>query len=433
MMDTLHLGIERVPITPPIGVWQIGYFGREHGSDALFDNLYASAMVLDNGETRLALVCCDLLFLHSETVAIIRHEIHQRTGIPSSQIMLCCSHTHSGPITYVTAQQSTRDRAYVETLVHCIVGAVVAADRQRQPVTLRMGHAQAHIGINRREQLQDGRVILGNNPAGPVDPQVLVARFDSREGYPLAALVNYACHGVVLSGDSYGLSADWPGAMRDTVELETGASCFFIQGACADINPLVSPQRDYAHVQRLGRAVGGAVIQAWAMAEPVEPEAWTLAAAQEHLLLPLWQQSGETQPTMREVVESKLRQSWETFASVLDERFPWAATIQERDGLRHIAAEVQVMRCGPLAITAVPVEPFVEIGLQVKAASALPYTMFAGYSNGCIGYLPVPEAYELGGYEVDTSYIYYHLPAPLAPTSAERVAASCFSLLKQLA
>ncbi|MFQ5808837.1 MAG: hypothetical protein ACE5JM_04370, partial [Armatimonadota bacterium] len=37
----------------------------------------------------------------------------------------------------------------------------------------------------------------------------------------------------------------------------------------------------------------------------------------------------------------------------------------------------------------------------VKQRSPLAHTMFLGYTNGHIGYVPVPEEYPKGGYEVE--------------------------------
>jgi hypothetical protein len=72
----------------------------------------------------------------------------------------------------------------------------------------------------------------------------------------------------------------------------------------------------------------------------------------------------------------------------------------------------------------------VEIAMEVKARSIARHTVFAGYTNGSIGYLPTPEAYEEGGYEVDTSYIYYRLPAPLAPACAGMVIEEMLALIQ---
>jgi neutral ceramidase len=432
--DVLYAGIERVPITPPIGIMLTGYAARAKGSEYVLDDLYATALVLDNGKVRLALVTCDLIYIHPTAVAQIRREIAAKTGIPAAQVMICCSHTHSGPITYMGPAQSKRDRAYAANLTYQIAGAVAAANHQLQPVRIGYGRSKAYVGLNRREQRPNGQVVLGTNLAGPTDPEILTLRLDSADGQPLALVVSYACHAVALSSESYGVSADWPGAMRWAVESATGATCFFVQGACADINPRGGPSTDYGRVQALGQSVAGGVLQSWADTETA-PGAIPLAGIRKELLLPLLGPlgaDGKPVASGQEVVAAAMRMPWEDVAKLRAERFPWYAPVREAQGVWHTPVELQTFRLGEAAVAAIAAEPFVEVGLAVKARSPLPYTMFAGYSNGSVGYLPTADAYEIGGYEVVHSYVWYHLPAPLAPTCARQVEDTAIAFLDKL-
>src|SRR5438128_1307914 len=56
----LKAGVAKVDITPPTGVLMWGYFDRLTPSKATLDPLYARVLVLEVGETRLALVALDL-------------------------------------------------------------------------------------------------------------------------------------------------------------------------------------------------------------------------------------------------------------------------------------------------------------------------------------------------------------------------------------
>ncbi len=432
---TLRVGLQRVPITPPIGIMQIGYFARNHGCEYVHDDLYATALVLDDGLTKLAWVTCDLLFLHAESVARIRQEVAQRTDIPAEHIMLSCSHTHSGPIPYAGPAQAERDHHYTNGLVYQIAGAICAARGRLEPARLGFGRSEAHISANRRERRANGQVVLGTNPAGPVDPEVGVLRIDRADGSPLAVLVNYACHAVALSAANYGISADWPGAMRSTVEGATGATCLFVQGGCADINPVGGPQPGFERVRQLGQAVGGAAIQAWAEIQGMTDQV-ALSALLRPISLPLLgplDAAGKPVVSVQEVAETRVGMPWAEYVRARAERFPWKAIIQEDADSWRIAAELQTFRIGDIAVAAVPVEPFVEIGLHVKARAALPRAIFAGYSNGLVGYLPTASAYDIGGYEVDLSYIYYHLPAPLSPTCAQQIEDTLAGMIAELA
>ncbi len=430
MTGQLRVGVERVPVTPPIGIMQCGYAARVSGSTHLLDDLYATAIVCDNGETQIALVACDLIFVHPTTVARVREEVVRRTHIPANHVMICCSHTHSGPITYAGPEQGERERAYTTALVHQIAGAICAAQTRLQPARIGYGQGRASIGVNRREQRPNGQVILGENLSGPVDPTVGVVRLDTVDGAPLAVLVNYACHAVALSAESYGLSADWPGAMRCVVEAATSARCLFIQGAGADINPRGGPSRDYARMQQLGRSVAGGAIQAWADIQEFREDV-ALAGVAEQVWAPLWRTDSQSAAALQESLTTALRLPWEAVLRMRAERFPWSAELVERDGTPHTPIATQVLRLGEAAVAAIGAEPFVEVGLAIKARSVYQHTLIAGYTNGSIGYLPTAEAYAIGGYEVQQAHFWYHLPAMIAPTSARLVEDRLIALLEQ--
>jgi len=61
------------------------------------------------------------------------------------------------------------------------------------------------------------------------------------------------------------------------------------------------------------------------------------------------------------------------------------------------------MRIGDVALVGFAGEPFSELGVQVKRRSPFSHTLFSGYTNDYLGYLPTAEAYPDLGYEVDTS------------------------------
>ncbi|MEK9676595.1 MAG: hypothetical protein VW271_08755, partial [Chloroflexota bacterium] len=73
----------------------------------------------------------------------------------------------------------------------------------------------------------------------------------------------------------------------------------------------------------------------------------------------------------------------------------------QQDGKIPITA--QSMRIGEVVLVSIPVEPFAEIAVEVKKRSPSTNTVFSGFSNGHINYLPTDIAFEEGGYEVGVS------------------------------
>ena len=71
-MASLRAGLARSVITPPRGSYLIGYGDRYLGASRVHDDLTATALVLDDGSTRLTIVALDMLCLHEDVVARIR-------------------------------------------------------------------------------------------------------------------------------------------------------------------------------------------------------------------------------------------------------------------------------------------------------------------------------------------------------------------------
>ena len=93
---------------------------------------------------------------------------------------------------------------------------------------------------------------------------------------------------------------------------------------------------------------------------------------------------------------------------------------QEADGGRATAIEGEIWaaRIGDCAIVGAPGEIFGAIGTAVRRASPAPVTIFAGYSQGSLGYVATPDEYPHGGYEPAVSHRGYGQPAPFSPEVA---------------
>jgi hypothetical protein len=107
-------------------------------------------------------------------------------------------------------------------------------------------------------------------------------------------------------------------------------------------------------------------------------------------------------------------------------------TIADPGRATDVRVPVQALHLNEVAFVAIAGEIFVEIQLAIKEASPFPCTVVAGYSNGCVGYIPIASAYPDGGYEVDHSFKGYRLPSAIAPGGAERVIQTATELLQSL-
>jgi len=447
MVTDVRAGVARVTVTPPIGIPMFGFAGRGPAG-GIHDDLTATALVLegpqarlngdaqDPGVSRLAVIACDLLFLRAEEVRAVRQAIAQLTDIPPDQVVIACSHTHYGPLTEPDRdEQGPQVETYLANLVHLLAGAVAMARARTVPCRLGFGQGEVRIGINRRERMADGQIILGQNPLGPVDPRVAVLRIDGVDGSPLAAVLNYACHPVSLGGKCTDISADFPGTARRLMEEETGATCLFLQGATGNINPLLMGW-DWTHLARLGLPLGAEAVRIyWSAAPSAEPTGSGLAAASSQLQLP-------------PLLPSSIEEGRETIAMLETERVRVSAAGEEgalwwaerrlaraRKGLDAlqggtpvppVEAELMALRLSDsVGLVTAPGEIFTEIGQAIVARSPFPHTLYATYTNGTIQYVPTRAAYEEGGYEVTHA-------CQVAPEAGEQIEEESVRLLRSI-
>ena len=426
----LLAGVARVVITPPIGIHLTGFAGRPP-STGVHDDLTATALVLSEADerSRVAIVALDVLGMYGDEIApAIKAQVQRATGIPEDRVLLCCSHTHYGP---VFEGREGGDApvavAYRAALPHQVAGAVSAALESLRPVTLGVGRGSVKIGINRREN-RGGRIVLGQHPEGALDSEVLVWRLDAaptadapaldpgapagwlrRAPETVATLLSYACHPVSLTGQMRQITADFPGVARAEVERLVGGVCLYLQGACGNINPsLMAPEWDVP--LRLGRALGAEAARAALFAEPVQST--PLRLTRESLGLPA------LLPTSIEDGERRIAEAESERARILSQPTPnpgrlwWLDRVLERTraGVESLRGGVPLppvdgtyaaLRLGETALVTNPTELFCEIGMAIKHASPFPHTAVVGYTDGAIGYVPTREAYPEGGYEVE--------------------------------
>src|ERR1043165_8822302 len=94
--NTLQAGVARADITPDPAMlnWTV-VPTRPYG--AVHDPLFARALVLSDGTTRLVILQWDLLDAREFAVARVRQAIARATDIPETRIIVSASHNHSGP------------------------------------------------------------------------------------------------------------------------------------------------------------------------------------------------------------------------------------------------------------------------------------------------------------------------------------------------
>jgi hypothetical protein len=480
MTGELRAGVARVDITPPVGISMAGYYSRDGVSTGVERALTATAVVLTNGEAKVAIVACDLIFIQSPAVDEIRQSIGEAIGIDAGSVLVNCSHTHCGPSPlwgpWENEHQEMLQKSYMANLKNLLAGCAWQADRQLQPARIGSGRGAAYIGINRREMGEDGKVFLGENPAGPMDPEVGVIRIDRKDGSHIAALFSYGCHTVTMGPKNLRLTPDFPGPARELIESATGATSLFLQAAGGDINPItgIGPTGDDTeNMTRLGYTLGAEAVKVMMGIRthqkrgprglfpslsrnvlfpyvPVEDSPAEIACVSQVVELPLLpfpslEDARQILEIRRQNLDKAQKDGLPLHSLVPYRRFyDWAKImfrhVESGDKQISIPANFQAIRVNDIALASVSGEALVELGLAVKKKSPFDKTFFLGYSNGCVSYMPTAECYPEGGwspYETysipDMLFQSYQVPMALAPVCGQLIVDQSVRLLEQVA
>jgi neutral ceramidase len=402
----LQAGAAKTDITPPVGMELTGFISRLQPSIGVHDPLYAKAVVLDDGKTKLAMVSCDLLALSRDSVKTARNAISNKTGIPHSNILIACTHTHSGPATVFLQNCGTVDKDWLPKLEQQIADTVIRANQELQPASLGYGIGTADINLDRRT------LKLPNHSPDMVDKSLGVIKIEHINGEPMALILNYTCHPVVMAEKNRYFSADYPGAATAYLESNYPSEpvVLYFNGACGNINPQIRGGT-WEELTKLGEIIGKAAV---AVIDTIATsDTCTISALSQNIELQLKIPTIEGIEHELELFRNRAEElnESEVIAKKGNDAMIWWAE-ETLDILKHkkkpdsVPLEIQVIKLGELNIAAIGGEVFCEIGLNIKQQTNAP-TFIIGYANHDIGYIPTRKAFEEGGYEVTMAYRYY--------------------------
>ena len=412
-------------ITPPLGQPIIGGW-MPFPSTYVHDELHAKCIVLDDGHTRLALVVCDILGMHSSVSNEARRLIQEELGIPPERVMISATHTHSASSALGSdrfAIEGTLDD-YQRFISRRIADGVACAVNNLRPAEMAFGTAEApeHV-FNRRWFLKEGTMPKNpfgkldevkmnpgaNNPnlvkpAGPTDPTVSFIAFREPGGRPIAVFTSYSLHYVGYVGPGH-ISADYYAVYCNTLAKLLKAQdqdppfvAVMSNGTSGDINNIPfgkkrPPRKRYEQIR--------------IVAEDVATKVQTAMR--------------DLSYTADVSLDARLRTPMIGWRPVSDEEMAWAkktlAETEATPGKRNLpriyaqrmlslaeAPEasplpLQVLRIGDVCIGTMPCEILCEIGLEFKERCPIQPAFLVSLAHGYLGYLPPPRQHDLGGYE----------------------------------
>ena len=437
-------GVAKVKITPPQPFWMSGYASRTNQSMGVAQDLWARALaVRDPKGHRVVMVTTDLIGLHHSVSDDVFKQAKKRYKLDRADVLLCSSHTHSGPVVGMnlnvmydySAEDKERVLAYAAQLTDSIVNVIGDALKDLAPAKLATGHGSAGFAINRRQRrVVDQKtgvesvkaasaVVLGVNPTGPTDHDVPVLRVTSPDGKLRAVFFGYACHNTTIGGkgetlsDFYKIHGDYAGQAEANLESEhAGATAMFTILCGGDQNPEPRNTLELAgvHGKELSTAVNHVLESEL---RPVQSPVRTAC---------LVTQLDFVQHT-RETFENEIKKA-ETATSKFDNKYRarraklMLAAYDQGHPVRQASYPVQAIRFGnDFTIVAMGGEVVVDYQLRIKREFPNENLMTIGYANDVMCYIPSQRVLREGGYEPDNSMVYYGQPGPFAETVEDKV------------
>jgi neutral ceramidase len=415
----LTAGAARRDITPANGGDFFGYVRPDFVADGVALRLFAHALVLDDGERRVALVSVDLgAPLVYE--AVLAHA--RALGFDEHTLLLAATHTHAGP------------GAPGDWVAQQIGDAIADALERRRPATAGWGTTtvadvnvsrsiEAHLA-NHGMDLSPGFGDEHLDPDGPDHPRDLdlrLLRVDATDGTPLAAWSHFAVHPTAFGPRNTLFSADLMGAAtRRFSEAFRGRAplTMMTNGTEGDLIPWYDDVNQHAVADRNGLRLAHGMVAAWHAAGhdlrrqvPVDGRA-TVAVYEGQEVEPGHRVGRQALFGLPFLGGAKNGPS-PFYAAGLEGRRRPAAAADPVQGRKIVAAPapwsshvpLQALRIGDRLLLCVPGEPSVEAGRRIRA-QALPLApegvtdgLVVSLANGYHGYFTTPEEYDQQHYE----------------------------------
>ena len=447
MAATFQAGIARRIITPPpsVELAGLGYYLNRTG-DRVRDNLTATALIISDEQSSVAILALDLMYNDAAFTDKIRRQVAAQTGLQPEAISVNFSHSHNAPTAGLIIGAGERDWHYLDSAADAAASAAIAAWTNRRPVRLYAGKSELRdMTFNRTRE------------NGPVDTRVSVLRADGANGLPIAVAVNFHSHCTAhMDVDRHAISRDWPGEVVDQIEAALpGSTALYLQGTCGDVNF----RREFNGTEKRfepARAITATALQALSSAHPVASSG--LGYTVRRIALPTRRWTREE--VMRDREEGLYRLKTGDTTGWLDGVAKVCVNLPDRLPLRYggsvekavaavsrfavewtdrilpvldsrpetLDAEIQALRIGDVDVIANPSELFTSIGKTVREQWPRDDLFMLSYSNDSIGYLPDAYDIDCGSYAALQSPK-FTAQFPFVKQSANVMADSMLSLL----
>jgi len=387
-----------------------GFAARNKLSDGIHIRLRTYCLTVTDGKEKICIISNDLMEISPDIATEVRTAISKRSGLALDHILMHCIHTHSAPRTGgVCSEPGGSNYTYrtrvLQTIVDNAVNTITASDEYR-PFTLEVAKGEGWINMNRCE------------PEGPVDRALYAARLVGKDGKPICAFINFACHPVCMGPGSYLLSSDYSGVARNAMKEKWGCEIFQLSGAQGNMDPVGGPQK-VAHAKRAGYQLAECMDKLQ-FKKTGKTNLLKFAAGKAEL--PYLIDEVTPEAVKAHTIELIKKAEETNFPRFAEDAKRWETEILGRFEKGPVDSKL-IFNLNAVNIDGVILfftqgEPFCEYQMAARKAFPKQTVFFAGYTNGQSSYLPSEHAYEVRKgyeYEIEQMHVYIKAPYPLSP------------------
>jgi len=401
-----------------------GYSGNNAGSNTKIDTTENSTYnnifgnIVNNTKSML-LINCDLVALKQSITNIVKQQISSELGIDEKNIMIVCTHTHTGPATGKLIGCGEPDDKYLASLPKLLVSVGKMAFRSLKEVKEVKSVVELinPIGFNR---------VFGSD--GPVDSNVQGIAFYFDDGRPLA-LVSYGCHPVTI-GPAKDISADYPGKVVKALDNE-GFDGVFLTGFCGDIDPVSNLEKwgsgTWKTIDEYGRRIADGFINGISKCKPMNN--LNLDAFNIGITLKLQRYNNEDIVELVETLGNEKEENPGIYRAALIWAEEMRRQLEENVNPYFESLTIQIFRIGDVVFAGFPGEIFTALGTIIKEAMPHMNIITLGSTNSTMRYISTQDDIQNKGYAGFLSCVLYHR-LPLELGEGEQMAKAAAETIK---
>lgn len=417
----LRAGAAAVDITPPPGTSLDGVISKNGSVTGVHDRIFSRALVLDDGNTRIAICVNDLCMVERSYFDRAKQIVFEKTGLPVDRILMTSTHTHAAPrVPYGRA--SEKDDTYYKQLIEQMAAAIIQADQNLAPAQIAWGSFDAgKYAACRRFLAEKGSVSLNPfgvageqiksvsgrsksiiQPAAPIDPQCSLLSVQHRDGSPLAVLGNMSIHYCggyqkgQISADYFGAYARHLAKILTTEKSHPPFVGMLSNGTSGNVGAVMKQDKKkyaaFEWIEESGQQFAEQSLKV--IAQLNHKSDLNIDMLEQELELGIRRPDAERLKWAREILEHPQQKTVHSWSKIYATE---AVELSKYPPTEKI--KIQAIRIGGLGIAGMPCEVFTETGLAIKEQSPFKATFSMELANGSSGYLPTAQQHALGGYE----------------------------------